>query len=109
MRLSTKGRYAVMAMTDLAARQDADGLRAVSLAEIAARLTGTSVLLIGESPGFAQRGGTINFVLRDNKVRFEINPAAAKASGLVISSKLLAIATVVGNPEKANSAHAPIH
>lgn len=33
MRLSTKGRYAVMAMADLARRQD----RAVSLAEIAAR------------------------------------------------------------------------
>ncbi|RYF93920.1 MAG: Rrf2 family transcriptional regulator [Caulobacteraceae bacterium] len=37
MRLSTKGRYAVMAMTDLAGRQDAEGSRAVSLAEIAAR------------------------------------------------------------------------
>jgi Rrf2 family iron-sulfur cluster assembly transcriptional regulator len=38
MRLSTKGRYAVMAMTDLAGRQDADdSLRAVSLADIAAR------------------------------------------------------------------------
>lgn len=37
MRLSTKGRYAVMAMTDLADRQDADGARAVSLADIAAR------------------------------------------------------------------------
>jgi Rrf2 family iron-sulfur cluster assembly transcriptional regulator len=34
MRLSTKGRYAVMAMTDLARRQ---GDRSVSLAEIAAR------------------------------------------------------------------------
>jgi len=34
MRLSTKGRYAVMAMTDLAARGEG---RAVSLAEIAAR------------------------------------------------------------------------
>jgi len=34
MQLSTKGRYAVMAMTDLARRQDG---RAVSLAEIAAR------------------------------------------------------------------------
>jgi len=34
MRLSTKGRYAVMAMADLARRQDD---RAVSLAEIAAR------------------------------------------------------------------------
>ena len=38
MRLSTKGRYAVMAMTDLAGRQDAEGEgRAVALADIAAR------------------------------------------------------------------------
>jgi Rrf2 family transcriptional regulator, iron-sulfur cluster assembly transcription factor len=37
MRLSTKGRYAVMAMIDLAGRQDAEGARAVSLADIAAR------------------------------------------------------------------------
>lgn len=39
MRLSTKGRYAVMAMADLARRQTAceTGERAVSLADIAAR------------------------------------------------------------------------
>ncbi len=38
MRLSTKGRYAVMAMADLARNGHADGVaRAVSLAEIAAR------------------------------------------------------------------------
>lgn len=37
MRLSTKGRYAVMAMTDLARRQDQAEGRAVALAEIAAR------------------------------------------------------------------------
>ena len=38
MRLSTKGRYAVMAMADLARHSRADvGARAVSLAEIAAR------------------------------------------------------------------------
>src|SRR5688572_16614894 len=40
MRLSTKGRYAVMAMTDLAARtpgQDAGGRGAVALADIAER------------------------------------------------------------------------
>jgi len=36
MRLSTKGRYAVMAMADLARRQS-DAERAVALAEIAAR------------------------------------------------------------------------
>jgi len=37
MRLSTKGRYAVMAMTDLAKRQDESEGRAVALAEIAGR------------------------------------------------------------------------
>src|SRR4051812_11598062 len=36
MRLSTKGRYAVMAMADLARRQD-EPCRAVALADIAAR------------------------------------------------------------------------
>ena len=36
MRLSTKGRYAVMAMADLARRQD-EPCRAVALAEIATR------------------------------------------------------------------------
>lgn len=36
MHLSTKGRYAVMAMADLARRQD-DAVRAVALADIAAR------------------------------------------------------------------------
>ena len=36
MRLSTKGRYAVMAMADLA-RRECDPIRAVALAEIAAR------------------------------------------------------------------------
>ena len=36
MRLSTKGRYAVMAMVDLA-RRETDAVRAVTLADIAAR------------------------------------------------------------------------
>jgi Rrf2 family iron-sulfur cluster assembly transcriptional regulator len=36
MRLSTKGRYAVMAMADLA-RRESDACRAVALADIAAR------------------------------------------------------------------------
>jgi len=37
LKLSTKGRYAVMAMTDLAGQARAEGRRAVSLADIAAR------------------------------------------------------------------------
>ena len=37
MQLSTKGRYAVMAMTDLAGQASVEGRRAVALADIAAR------------------------------------------------------------------------
>jgi hypothetical protein len=66
------------------------------LADITARLKGVPVLVVGESPGFADRGGSANFFLVDNKVRFEINPSVAGELGLRISSKLLAIARIVG-------------
>jgi YfiR/HmsC-like len=47
------------------------------------------VLVVGESPAFIRSGGAINFYLEDNRVRFEINAAAAKAVGLRISAQLL--------------------
>jgi hypothetical protein len=55
------------------------------------------VLLVGEEPGFANQGGTINFFLDENKIRFEINAEAAKREQLKISSKLLSLAKLVGN------------
>ena len=55
----------------------------------------SSVLTVGEMEQFARRGGTVNFVLEENKVRFEINPAAAERSRLKISSKLLNLANIV--------------
>lgn len=36
--------------------------------------------------------GMINFVVKDNRVRFEIAPEAASESGIALSSKLLALA-----------------
>ncbi len=54
------------------------------------------VLLVGDDAGFAERGGTINFVVADNKVHFEINRDAAKRGQLKISSKLLGLAKIVG-------------
>jgi hypothetical protein len=38
------------------------------------------------------RGGIINFIIKDNRVRFDIDDEAAAQSGLNISSKLLGIA-----------------
>ena len=53
------------------------------------------VLTIAEAPDFAARGGMIALVLQDSKVRFIVNVHAAAQAGLSISSRLLALATVV--------------
>lgn len=58
-------------------------------------LKGTSVLTVGETQGFAQLGGVINFTVEDNNVRFEVNVEAAERAGLRISSKLLSLAKIV--------------
>lgn len=50
------------------------------------------VLTVGETKGFLEFGGIINFLMEENKVRFEINLAAAKRAKLKIRSKLLRLA-----------------
>jgi hypothetical protein len=53
------------------------------------------ILTVGEDEQFAQKNGIIDFVLKDGKVRLEIDLTAAKKTGLKISSRLLAVADVV--------------
>lgn len=62
------------------------------LAEIFKTLRDGPVLTVGEYDQFTQKGGMINFVREGNKIRFQINDAAAQAAGLKISSKLLSLA-----------------
>lgn len=50
------------------------------------------ILTVGESPGFTDEGGMINFVLIDDKVRFEIDRAHADSAGVKISAQLLKLA-----------------
>jgi len=53
------------------------------------------LLTVSDAPDFLKRGGMIKFVLDSNRVRFEINLAAAKTAGLNLSSELLRVATAV--------------
>jgi hypothetical protein len=56
------------------------------------QLAGRPVLTIGETPGFADRGGVINLIRVKDKIRFEINQQAAERGGLRIGSQLLQLA-----------------
>lgn len=62
------------------------------LPQILKHLNSSSVLTVGEMPGFTETGGMINFVLEGTKIRFQINNDAATRAGLKISSKLLSLA-----------------
>lgn len=55
-------------------------------------LGGLSILTVGQSDDFIDSGGMINFVLEDNRIRFQINNTAARKARLKISSKLLSLA-----------------
>ena len=59
------------------------------------RLRGLPILTVGESADFLALGGMINFVLEEDRVRFEINLEAAERHRLKLSSKLLAVARLV--------------
>jgi hypothetical protein len=68
-----------------------------AMPKLLARSAGSSVLTVGEAKGFAERGGIINLVKDENRLRFEINTGAAAQTRLKISSKLLSLAKIVNN------------
>ena len=65
------------------------------LEQTLASLHGAKILTVGDSDGFAGRGGMIRFVTERSKIRLKINLEVAKAAGLTISSKLLRPAEIV--------------
>ncbi len=66
-------------------------------ASVLERVRGTSVLTVGEYDGFGQRGGIVNLMLNEGRIRFEVNPHAAERAHLQISSRLLSLATIVAD------------
>jgi len=70
---------------------------AAHLDETLKALQGRSVLTVTDITGAESQGAIISLVNENNRIRMRINLAAARASHLVISSKLLRPAEVVGN------------
>jgi hypothetical protein len=64
-------------------------------AEILAGLKKASTLTVGETPGFPQAGGMINFSIQENKVKLELNLDATNGAGLKVNSKLIAVSRLI--------------
>jgi hypothetical protein len=63
-------------------------------------LKGTSVLTVGESAGFMESGGIVNFLTENKKIRFEVNLDSANQNKVEIRSKLLKLAKRVIKAQK---------
>ncbi len=78
-----------------------------NVAAVLAKVRNKPVLIVGESPDFARRGGCVNFIVEGNKTRFEINPAEAKRRQLAVSAKLLSLARLVDETAQNKAAPPP--
>jgi hypothetical protein len=65
--------------------------------EILTSLNKAAILTVSDMQDFTAEGGMIQFVLRENKVRFEVNLAVAQEAMLTLSSQLLKVAVEVRN------------
>ncbi|HWQ90576.1 MAG TPA: YfiR family protein [Clostridia bacterium] len=66
-----------------------------SLEKILAELKGRSILTVGETEGFASKGGMIELFTEQNRIRFRINVKATREAKLQVSSKMLELGEVV--------------
>ena len=61
-----------------------------------------SILTVGESGDFAEKGGILGLRLSDTLVQFEVNMRSAEKAGITISSKILRLGQVVGGVRPAS-------
>jgi hypothetical protein len=74
------------------------GSERARLGNILGRIGSAGALTVSDIEGFVEQGGIIELVLDENRLRFDVNIAAARRLNLVLSSKLLDLAkTVIGN------------
>ena len=67
------------------------------IADIIAKCKGKSTLIVTEKPGFAKQGAAINFIVVENRQKFELNQSNAEKYNLKVSSSLVALAIPVSN------------
>ena len=74
------------------------------VADILRRLEGSAVLTVSDIDRFCQMGGTIELVVENSHIRFDVRLDTAQRSRLKVSSKLLGLARTVHGANGANGA-----
>ncbi len=65
------------------------------IAEVLAKITTQSILVVTEEQGLGAKGSNVNFVTKDGKLAFELNQGAATKQGLKVSNELSRLAILI--------------
>jgi hypothetical protein len=60
-----------------------------SLRQLATQLIDQPILLVADSEDGLKQGAFINFVVKNNRIRYEINQEEAKKRGVLIGNKIM--------------------
>lgn len=66
------------------------------LSSVSAKLSGKPVLVISETGSGAKKGAGINFVMINDKMKFELNKSTVEHQGLKVSGDLVTLSIIVG-------------
>lgn len=66
------------------------------LSSVSAKVSGKPVLVISETGSGAKKGAGINFIMVDDKMKFELNKSMVERQGLKVSGDLVTLSIVVG-------------
>jgi hypothetical protein len=65
------------------------------IAEVLAKITTQSILVVTEEQGMGAKGSNVNFVTKDGKLAFELNQNATTKQGLKVSNELSRLAILI--------------
>lgn len=65
------------------------------LPDVLAKIGSQSILVLTEEPGVGAKGSHVNFVIKDGKLAFELNPTAINKQNLKVLSELTRLAILI--------------
>lgn len=68
------------------------------LAALSKAVQSEPVVIVCEHPGSILQGADLNFIIRDDRLRFELNPAKFQKKSIQIASELKRLAIISNNP-----------
>lgn len=78
------------------------GLDRIRTIKLLSGIVGKPILTIGERNDFLEQGGLVNLEMKEGKINIQVNLDAATRSGIKISSRVLALTTII-NVKKARN------